>query len=328
MKIIRVNWQIFELPYSNLIKSRKGILLYLQNEQGRESYGEISPLPGFSHESLEDASDQIREFAEQIYSCTWTEDALENFDSSLFFPSVAFGIESALWQLFSPSRTFECSYCPLLLGSVEEILKKAEQCLDEGFTTLKVKLGHLNYVQAKRVIDCLKNRAHLRLDINQKWNYKEALHFFSTYQPDDFAYIEEPLDQVDKLIDFPYPFALDETLQNSDWEKYATLSYCKALIIKPTLIGGISRIKNFSRFGKPLILSSSYESGVGIFQIAAIANRLQLLDTEIGIDTYGYLREDLICPRLQITSNKLSLPDQLKLKEVYAMSCSGPRKTC
>jgi O-succinylbenzoate synthase len=169
----------------------------------------------------------------------------------------------------------------------------------------------LNFGQAKEVIDALKDRIRLRIDVNRKWSFKESLQFFSAYTFEDFDYIEEPMDQIEKLMDFPYPFALDETLQENQVESYVRLPHCSALVIKPTMIGGISAIKKYQRFGKPLILSPCYESGVGIFHIAAIAKRLQLLDTHIGIDTYGFLKEDILNFPLQINGSKLTLPQSL-----------------
>ena len=68
MKLVGFGLYRYELPFSEplklkgtLLRSREGLLLQLQADEGGElGWGESSPLPGFSRESLAEAADQLR----------------------------------------------------------------------------------------------------------------------------------------------------------------------------------------------------------------------------------------------------------------------------
>ncbi|MFZ4168962.1 o-succinylbenzoate synthase, partial [Enterobacter ludwigii] len=72
------------------LKTRDGMLVHLQQGE-QEGWGEISPLPGFSLESLEDA---------QAVLLAWASEWREGANPALpEVPSAAFGISCALAEL-------------------------------------------------------------------------------------------------------------------------------------------------------------------------------------------------------------------------------------
>lgn len=132
----------------------------------------------------------------------------------------------------------------------------------DGCTTLKLKLGHLTVDDAIACVKQYVGKYRLRIDCNRKWTLLQALCFAKHFLPSDFEYWEEPVDdliQFSKMTNFP--IALDETLREN-----IDIPTAKFAVIKPTLTGVIPNIS------LPIVLSSSYESSIGILQIARLGN--------------------------------------------------------
>ena len=60
-----------------LLLERKGLLVRLANPTGAVGWGEVSPLPGFSRESLEEARQQLLELRESLHGWAITPDWVE-----------------------------------------------------------------------------------------------------------------------------------------------------------------------------------------------------------------------------------------------------------
>lgn len=184
------------------------------------------------------------------------------------------------------------------MGTAEQIMKRAERAEKNGFTTAKVKIGHLDPAEAFEVVSALKEKFRLRIDVNRKWDLKKSLSFFSAFAEDAFDYIEEPVQNPEDLVHFKHPIALDEFFH---WD----FPEAKALVFKPTLRGGPA---SFPKTKIPCIVGAAFESGIGIYQIARLVPLLGLPDLPIGIDTYSYLEEDLLETPLEFSGGKVHLP--------------------
>jgi O-succinylbenzoate synthase len=233
--------------YRYHLPNRTGLLL-----QQDDRFGEIAPLPGFSKETLADAEQE---------TLAWLYD-----QKPPTLPSVRFGI-SCLQRHLGPI------HLPLTaLGP------------KPGFSTVKLKLGHLRLPDAIALVKKHLSHFQLRLDCNRAWSLSQALEFASHFRPTDFLYLEEPVQTFSELIAFStqthFPIALDESIRE-DWSQIPSL---KAIVVKPTLTGAIPHVPPHL----DLILSSSYESGIGLLHIAHLAqNTLPL-----GLDTV--FTEDLL----------------------------------
>jgi O-succinylbenzoate synthase len=137
----------------------------------------------------------------------------------------------------------------------------------------------------------------IRLDCNRSWSLEQALEFACAFQPDDFAYLEEPIRSFEELQEFSlktgFPLAADESMVDSPWEQIPTL---KAGIVKPTVLGKIPRLPPHI----DLVLSGAYESGIGTLHIATLPSH-----RAVGLDTYRYLTEDLLHLPLRIEEGQL-----------------------
>lgn len=252
---------VIDHSHTTGLYARPSLILRLGN-----ACGEIAPLPGHSKESLEEAEEQLRKH-------------LQSPLPSLF-PSVQFGLQSALMDLKDPLPPVNCPTHAFFTGTSAAILSRAEVMYERGFRIAKLKLSDKSEKEAHELIGALKDRFFLRLDFNRKLTLDEALRFFSKYDKNTFDYIEEPLKNVEELIHFPFPFALDETLR----EPFdpSLLSHCAALILKPTLLGNI---EPFLRMHKRCVLSPCFEGPIGVGQIAKLAKRYNLLNETHGLDT-------------------------------------------
>ena len=189
---------------------RNGILVI-----GPNGRGECSPLPGRNKESLEEAKIQLEAIA--------SGEKIKNI-----FPSVAFALESANTPLTEPISVPSTA---LLMGNKKDIISKAHLAEKMGFTCAKLKINRINFNEAVELAQSLKNSFRLRIDGNRCWTLEEALQFCDHFLPQDFEYIEEPLKNPQLLDQFPFPYALDESVAS------IKLDGASAVIIKPTVLG-------------------------------------------------------------------------------------------
>lgn len=293
MKIKSISLHHFKIPLSSG-KDREGSYIQLTDENRNRSWGEISPLPNFSKETLAQAIKQLKSKKESIYAIEWSKNSwmpqLKKLD---LYPSVLFGLESALLSLIDPTPSFNLPVSALLMGTFNEIQKKAQFMEKEGFISAKLKVNSLSFKEAFLLIHRLKKKFRLRIDVNRAWNAKDSLYFFSQFPPDSFDYIEEPFQNPHDLYLFTHPLAIDESypypLNIKELENLSTL---KSIVYKPTIQGGLLNaipLYNWTKKqGKSFVLSSSFESVIGLEKVAAIAYRLSIKEP-VGLGTYHYL---------------------------------------
>jgi hypothetical protein len=74
---------------------------------------------------------------------------------------------------------------------------------------------------------------------------------------------------------------------------------------------------------KPIVLSGAFESGVGIFQIASFIQRLSLPLLPLGIDTYRFLKKDLLQSPFIFSGGKICLPSHISPCMELLHECSS-----
>lgn len=170
------------------LKTRDGFFVHLQQGE-REGWGEISPLPGFSLESLDDAQAALLAWAG-----AWREGANPAFPD---VPSAAFGISCALAEL-EGSLPEEGNYraAPLCTGDPDELFTLLSTM--PGEKVAKIKVGLYEAVRDGMVANLLLEAIpdlHLRLDANRAWTPLKAQQFAKYVNPayrSRIAFLEEP----------------------------------------------------------------------------------------------------------------------------------------
>jgi o-succinylbenzoate synthase len=260
---------------------REGLFIHIQHAE-REFIVEASPFPILSQENLDQVEEQLHQIIPALQS-----GALQ---LSSLYPSLAFALDSALFFLKSPLITpLSFTLCGLVRGSNKEILKKAAELKNQGYTHVKLKTEGRSPQELFPLVKMLQPLFRLRLDFNRSWTLSEALEFFELFPFDAFDYAEEPLQNPADLPRFSHPFALDETLRSPLYFNLKGLPHLRALVLKPTLLGGFSALTPFLSSGKPIVWSSCFESDIGLRQIIFLAHRSKHLSFPLGLDTFSDL---------------------------------------
>ncbi|MFP3029523.1 MAG: o-succinylbenzoate synthase [Arsenophonus sp.] len=296
------------------LKTRDGFLIHLQENES-EGWGEISPLPNFSVETLEMARGLLQ--ADLYDWCQGT--TLKE----CHIPSVAFGLSCAHAEL--RAELPEITYYPkaiLCTGDLDALILQLNSVDSEKVA--KVKVGIYESVRDGMVVNFLLDSVpslRLRLDANQSWNQSKAADFAGYIKPDNRSridFIEEPCKTMHDSLAFTkqtgIAIAWDESVRDPGFQlkKQHGVS---AIIIKPTLLGSLNLCKQLideaRSFGLDAVISSTLESSFGLTQLARIARWL-IPETVPGLDTLNLFKTQLIrqWPKSSLSVMKLN---QLKL---------------
>ena len=323
------------------IDTRSGLLLRLVDTEGREGVGDSAPLPHFSDESLEAAEQAARALQDMLPGQTLPDGPatvdrwLRATTGTEDWPaSVQCGIDGAIWSLLAAARGITISdllsprarttvTLNALVTDAAEPAQAARQLQEEGYRALKLKVGrHALEADIRRVsavLDVLDNAAVLRLDANRAWSWAEAVTAARRLSWEQIEYIEEPLADPSQLADlaqtYDVPVALDEATRSLTLNELDDHAYAQAVILKPTLLGGLAQAWRWARrahrLGLVPVVSSSFESGIGLRGLVALAAAFPVA-TPMGLGTYRYLHRDVGTQRLPFHPPTLDVPALLQ----------------
>ncbi len=324
------------LPVGNQrIAQRDGLVLHVETETDAQQV-EIAPLSGhdidghpitgFSHETVDEVSQTLTQLLPNLEN-TQLDKLLEITDSSEQ-PSLAFAL-NLLHAKFSGTlrapRT-EPQIIPLIYRNQDEDLATLQQRIAQlslNIHTVKVKVGQTSMedeIQLIHHILSVRPDLKLRLDANRAFELPQAIDFCACLPLEAIDYIEEPCrnnEDNPKLYQaIGIRFALDETL-NSPSYQFSMLSGLAALVIKPMLLGSLTRLQTLidvaNSFGVKTVISSSLEASLGIADLKAISAECTP-DSIPGLDTLNAFSCDLL-----VSSGKsrcLTLDDLTLIKQV------------
>lgn len=278
------------------LKTRDGLFVRL-TDAGREGWGEISPLPGFSLESLDEA---------QAETLVWVNAWRDGADLPLpEIPSVAFGLSCALAELSGElPEAADYRAAPLCTGDPDDLVLKLADM--PGEKVAKVKVGLYEAVRDGMVVNLLLEaipELKLRLDANRAWTPLKAQQFAKYVNPDyrsRIAFLEEPCKTRDDsrafALETGIAIAWDESLREADFA-FVAEEGVTAVVIKPTLTGSLAKVKTqvaaAQQLGLTVVISSSIESSLGLTQLARIAAWLTP-ETIPGLDTLSLMQTQLL----------------------------------
>ena len=275
------------------LKTRDGLFIRLQ-EGEREGWGEISPLPGFSVETLEEA---------QMALLAWAQ-AEPPLPTQ---PSVAFCISCAQAELGGElPQAADYRAAPLCSGDPDELF--ARLAAMPGEKVAKVKVGLWEAVRDGMVVNLLLEAIpdlQLRLDANRAWTPLKAQQFAKYVNPayrQRIAFLEEPCKTREDSRAFSretgIAIAWDESLREADF-CFVAEPGVRAVVIKPTLTGSLQKVQQqvaaAHALGLSVVISSSIESSLGLTQLARIAAWLTP-QTIPGLDTLSLMGAQLVRP--------------------------------
>lgn len=269
---------------------RHGALVRCVGPDGATGWGDAAPLPGWSAETMEDVL--------SLHDVPSLRCAVEAGEVGVG------GYEN--WQI----QHARIPVNALLDGSPEAMIERARLAAADGCVCYKIKAAGVPVEVLQRVCDAVCKIAgdgvRLRLDPNRAWDFEQALEIARRLQGYPIEYIEEPLADSGQmglfLQESPLPVALDETLRGIEPASLPTHTGAAALVLKPTLMGGFRRAREFALAGLELgmvpVVSACFESGVGIYALGRFAASLPVL-AAAGLDTLSRLETDVLSPRLR-----------------------------
>lgn len=279
--------------------TREGWIVALHDGEA-VGYGEIAPLPEFSHETAQQAGEQAQQLLE-----AWAQGG--NLDVSQAFPSVAFGLSMAQLELAGglPAGGNYLA-APLCSGDPDELIVRLNAL--SGEKVAKIKVGMYEAVRdgivANMFIEAIPE-VRLRLDANRQWTPVKARQFAKYVKPEHragIAFLEEPCMKPADSLAFAQEtginIAWDETVRDDGFEVKAEPGVV-AIIIKPTLVGSIQRcielVNQTHAAGLTAVISSSIESSLGLNQLARLA-AWQTPGVIPGLDTMQLFAAQLETP--------------------------------
>jgi len=332
-----------------ILRHREGLLLRLGDEAGARGYGECAPLPGLHAESLERVRAQLVDWAELLPldlespprrdpGSPAVPPLFESLDEELpgyggLAPSLRWALGSALLNLCAEGsgRTPADLLCPgaarrlrvnaLFDGDEADLQAFVQAAPPGGWSAVKVKVGRRDPRTEIRTLRSLRSELgdslELRLDANRSLAFENAVELAREARLCGVRWIEEPLADPARLQEFHQrtglPVALDESLLDPALRGLWREPLVAAWIVKPALRGLPETLRLLRQVppGTAAVVSSVFESGLGLWnlaRIAACAAGEEHGAPATGLGTDRFLAEDLADPPYSSSSGVLVLP--------------------
>ncbi len=283
-----------------VLRTKETYFLIVENN-GKKGIGECGLFRGLSIDDRPDYENKLQWVCANI---SLGKNELLKQTSNL--PSIQFGLEQALLSLESdqpfelfPSRFTQgkdaISINGLVWMGTEGFMKKQiKEKLKAGFTTIKLKIGALDFDTELDLLKSIRNEyssneIELRVDANGAFKPINALEKLKRLSEFDLHSIEQPIKpkhwkhMAELCTKTPLPIALDEELigvfSNEEKEKLITTIKPQYIILKPSLIGGFSGSKDWIEIANAhnigWWITSALESNVGLNTIAQFTYTLE-----------------------------------------------------
>lgn len=321
-------------PYRLIFKApagtSRGILLHkdtyflkVWDESNPEVYGlgECALFKGLSREDTPLYESKLREMCQNI--------ALGKSTDLSEYSSLQFGLETALCDLSNGGRRVVVD-TPFVhgettipinglvwMGSFDEMSARIEEKLSAGFTTIKLKIGAIDFESELELIRKLRSRFSretltIRVDANGGFSPEEALPKLNRLAAYGIHSCEQPIKpnqwaEMRKICaESPIHIALDEELIGitDPMQMFMLLREIapQYLIIKPSLMGGFAGAQEWLKMAKMTNtgawFTSALESNVGLNAIAQVVAKFNPLIPQ-GLGTGALYTNNIESPLYQ-----------------------------
>jgi o-succinylbenzoate synthase len=180
----------------------------------------------------------------------------------------------------------------------------AAEAAATGVTTLKVKVGggplseDADRVSAVR--DAVGPGGRIRLDANGAWDVDTAVAAIERLAGFELELVEQPVADLEDLARVrrrvAVPVAADESVRSlDDSRRLATLDAADVVVVKVQPLGGVrAALQVIEAAGVPAIVSSLYETSIGLAAGVALAAALPELPYACGLGTGALLAGDVV----------------------------------
>ena len=317
--------------------TRKSWFVHLYDGE-REGVGECAPLPDLSSDARDDYQEVLEKVCDEFCQRQESQKGqspCDSFEALRSYPSMLFGLETALLNLQNGDRLFDTAFSRgevgipinglVWMGNYEEMLKRMEEKLEKGFRCVKLKIGAIDFDQELDLVKRIRERfshheVEIRLDANGAFKYEDALYKLELLSQYAIHSIEQPIRQgqwgymADLCRESPLPIALDEELigVNDPEMKRHMLNIIKPryIILKPSLHGGMQGCREWIKTARDMgigsWITSALESNIGLNAITQFASDVygDNITMPQGLGT-GQLFTDNIPMGLEIRGDRL-----------------------
>lgn len=302
------------------------------DKPGVKGVGECAPLPDLSCDARPEYATTLAQLCRMIELT-----GNVNYDMLRPYPSILFGIETALLDLerggngnlfdtpFTRGEEGICINGLVWMGNFDEMLARLEEKMKAGFHCVKLKIGAIDFNHELELVRHIrsafsKDQIELRVDANGGFSFEDAPKRLEQLAKYDIHSIEQPIRQhqwarmAELCASSPIPIALDEELigVNMTQMKQDLLDRIRPqyIILKPSLHGGMRGTREWidlaNARGIGSWITSALESNVGLNAVAQLAADIYGPDIRMpqGLGT-GQLFTDNIPMNLEIKGDKI-----------------------
>jgi L-Ala-D/L-Glu epimerase len=304
--------RVYHLSFGDLY-AFDTILVRVRTADGRQGWGETTPLPGYSHEdaggvwrALLELSADVRgrglsaalallggRAAQAPFACTGLATACEHALAGCAEHIAGDAVPDAP---SSPRLTDPGGGRVALIGTIRSsspngIADDVPRLLREGYTTLKIKVGSdvpRDIANVRTAQSALHGAGRLRIDANQGYTLDEAQAFLCEVSPDGIELFEQPFpperwDWMERLgAGCPVPLMLDESIETEeDIARAARTPGVRYVKFKLMKAGSGARLRALcdraGRLGLRVVVGNGVAGELGcIHEARTVAGRLSL----------------------------------------------------
>lgn len=268
--------------------------LYDDKNPDKKAWGECGLFRGLSADDRTAYEEKLQEVCAKLP--VQMSDLLPSLKE---WPSIHIGVESVLkdWENGCTQTIFESDFTEknkgiainglIWMGSKEDMLAQIKSKLEEGYQTLKLKIGAIDFETELAILKSIRQKYSpeeitIRVDANGAFSPEEAMEKLDRLAAFNIHSIEQPIkagqwQEMAALAErSPVPIALDEDLigVHSFEQKKELLETIRPpyIILKPTLAGGFAGsdewIQLIEKQEGNWWITSALESNIGLNAIA------------------------------------------------------------
>ena len=332
---MKADFKKYTLDFKRPGGTSRGVLhqketYFLRIESDRNvGFGECALFKGLSYDDRPGYEEKLE------WLCRHIDMGAEALREELkHYPSILFGWEQAARSLASadPFELYPSAFTNdsvgieinglIWMGDREFMEQQVEEKLVQGFDTIKLKIGALEFQTELDILDSIRQRFSkdeitLRVDANGAFAVSEAMEKLERLSVFDLHSIEQPIragqwDEMARLCEMtPVPIALDEELIGivglKNKRKLLDEVSPQFVILKPSLVGGFNSCDEWvsccDQNGVGWWITSALESNLGL---NAIAQYTFTLGSSLpqGLGTGSLFHNNLDSP-LEVSGGKL-----------------------
>ena len=287
-------------------------ILSTRLSNGQTAFGECSVIPGLSPDFIDENQYErkLTDLKKEVES-EWSE---EEFKQGMVFtslkwknfiqawsryPSIIFGVESLAREVYNGGNglIFESGFTRkefsipinglIWMGDESFMLEQMEEKLSDGFSTIKMKVGAIEWKKEYALLEQLRRRFSskeltLRVDANGAFTPKSAVPILTQLSELDVHSIEQPIQpgQINAMSELckksPIGIALDEEMigihERDQKEALLKMITPQFIVLKPSLHGGFQGCSEWIQLAEENQISwwmtSALESSIGLNAIA------------------------------------------------------------